>query len=358
MNKKHWYNIKEIILITSIWIVITFFYVFIKFNDIPEAYLSEIYGGESRISIEWIYRTSFFVSLPLGIVLGILYTYVYPHLYRSKGFVQNLFIRFVIFFIVAISIFFCLYRTTDLSLILNGNKISILIYMIVSEIVIGLLILTRRNLGDNYFVNTILNTYRNPKGEERVFMFLDMQDSTPTAEQLGYLTFSRYMQDCFYYLSDVVLKNGGEIYQFVGDEAVITWRVKNNFDDKKCLDLYFDYADYLKKKEEYFKTHYNIVPVFKCGIHRGVVSTALVGDYKKEIAYHGDVLNLCSRLQVFCKKTEHYVIISETFYRLTENSENYNFIPVSINNLKGIHGEQKCFYVAKKESNRPINREI
>src|SRR5690606_7268327 len=133
------------------------------------------------------------------------------------------------------------------------TTINILLYALITEAVVSLIIQLRRNLGRKYFVNIVKNTYRNPKEEHRVFMFLDLEDSTPTANEMGHLNFSRYIQDCFWDLSDITLMHGAEIYQFVGDEAVITWKVSKDFDYEKCIALYFNYKDLLDQKKHFYQ---------------------------------------------------------------------------------------------------------
>jgi adenylate cyclase len=174
-------------------------------------------------------------------------------------------------------------------------------------------------------------------------MFLDMQNSTPTADKIGHLNFSRYIQDCFYDLSDIVLDYGGDVYQFVGDEAVITWKVSKGFNYDQCVDLYFAYVQILNNKRQYYTDKYTVDPIFRCSIHGGLVSAALVGDYKKEIAYHGDVLNLCSRLQSACKENNAFVLVSEYFVNRIKKTDKYTFLAVFLDGMKGIEYVQYAF---------------
>ena len=349
MKRKTVHNIKEILNITALWILLTFFYVFIKFSDIPEHFIQEIYGNGTGIEISKIelYKISFLVALPFGLVMGILYTTLYPILYHRCSFKVNVAVRLAIFTSMSSLIFFIMSGFSAISPILSANALGIFIYMLLTEIIVGILILLRRDLGRNYFRNTVINTYHTPKEEQRVFMFLDMENSTPTADKIGHLNYSRYIQDCFYDLSDIVLEHEGDIYQFVGDEAVITWKVAGRFKYEKCIALYFAYMDCLNRKQKYYLDKYGLSPVFKCAIHKGTVSTALVGDYKKEIAYHGDVLNICSRLQSACKKSSAYVLISGDFYSNIVDTEKYTYKPVHLNDLKGVKHEQDAFFVFK-----------
>ncbi|MDR1503916.1 MAG: adenylate/guanylate cyclase domain-containing protein [Prevotella sp.] len=203
-------------------------------------------------------------------------------------------------------------------------------------------------MGNNYFKNIIYNTYRFPKEEERVFMFIDMVDSTPTADKIGHLKYSRYIQDCFLDFSSILIGFDGEIYQFVGDEVVITWKTSKGFNYQKCMELYFKYIDYLKRKEKFYLKKHNARPMFRCAIHYGTVSTALVGDYKREMAYHGDVLNLCSRLQSACKENNTDMLISDSFYKKIDNCKEYDVNLVLLDDLKGIKKSISAYKVRLK----------
>ncbi|MFT4204735.1 MAG: adenylate/guanylate cyclase domain-containing protein [Chitinophagaceae bacterium] len=347
--RKNWlFNIKEILNITLLWVLFTLFYVFIKFNDIPDSQLLSIYGVNYGLNKSTIYKISFFIGFPLGIILGLLYTFIYPLLYRKLNLWAIILVRVFVFSTIAILIFIAFDGISHFNELASRNAVSFFIYMVLTEIFVGLMVLLKRNLGRNYFVNTIINTYHTPKEEHRVFMFLDMEDSTRTVEQMGHLNFSKYIQDCFYDLSDIVLRHGGDIYQFVGDEAVITWKPYKGFEYENCIKMYYDYMDFLDRKSYYYLTKYGYKPLFKCAIHSGRVSTALVGDYKKEIAYHGDVLNLCARLQSVCKQNNSYILVSDRFFdNLQIESKTYTATPILLNNLKGIDKEQYAFSITR-----------
>jgi adenylate cyclase len=352
LSNKLIHNLREILYITTIWIIATFFFVFIKFHDVPEKLLSVYLQADHFVSTGLVYVMSLFIAFPLGLLLGFLHTFIYPRLSRNKNVFFNILLRSCIFVILsATTLLFTSYidslqykNNLDVvpRILTYKTLLGIFIYMLVTENLVSLFIMLRRNLGRNYFRNIIANTYRNPKEEMRVFMFLDMENSTPTVYKLGNLNFSRYLQDCFYDLSDIVLEYQANIYQFVGDEAIITWRVSNGFEFKKCIDLYFAYIDILKLKENYYKSTYGCLPKFRCAIHVGTVSTALVGDYKRELAFHGDVLNLCSRLQSVCKENLARVLVSYDFLSMIKDQTNYIIEPVTINYLKGIPSEQQA----------------
>jgi len=78
-----------------------------------------------------------------------------------------------------------------------------------------------QKFGPGVLWNMLLGKYHQPQEEQRIFMFLDLKSSTTIAEELGHLRFSRFIQDCFYDLNEIVPQFKAEIYQYVGDEAVL-----------------------------------------------------------------------------------------------------------------------------------------
>jgi adenylate cyclase len=53
------------------------------------------------------------------------------------------------------------------------------------------------------------------------------------------------------------------------------------------------------------------VPEFKAGVNAGVVTVAEIGDLKREIAYHGDVVNTAARLRSACNEFDKQLLASE-----------------------------------------------
>src|SRR5664279_2676207 len=69
----------------------------------------------------------------------------------------------------------------------------------------------------------LLGKYRRPSAERRFFLFVDVVGSTAIAERLGPLEAHRFLAEVFSTVAEPVELCRGEIYQYVGDEIVITW---------------------------------------------------------------------------------------------------------------------------------------
>ena len=45
---------------------------------------------------------------------------------------------------------------------------------------------------------------------------------------------------------------------------------------------------------------YGETPIFNAGMDAGVVTVTEIGDIKRDLAFHGDVLNTAARIQGLC----------------------------------------------------------
>ena len=198
------------------------------------------------------------------------------------------------------------------------TKSSLLIfygYFIYATLQYNLLVETDKKLGINVLKNLIWGKYHTPKQEERVFMFLDMKSSTSIAEKLGHIKYSYFLQDVFKLLTDLVIDKKAEIYQFVGDEVVISWSSKNAYSNNNTLQFFYGFQEILAQNEYYFLSNYDATPIFKAGIHKGIVSVAEVGEINTQIAYHGDVVNTTSRIQELCNTYHTNLLVSDSFMK-------------------------------------------
>lgn len=142
-------------------------------------------------------------------------------------------------------------------------------------------------------------------------MFLDLRSSTTIAEKLGGATYFAFLNTFFRDLSDPILDRAAEIYQYVGDEVVLTWPVDTGVRDANCVLIFTDILAQIDSRRDYYEQAFGHVPEFKAGIHFGDVITAEIGDIKKEITYSGDVLNTTARIQSKCNELGHLLIASE-----------------------------------------------
>ena len=182
--------------------------------------------------------------------------------------------------------------------------------------------------------NLIRGRYHKPRKENRIFLFLDINDSTTIAEKIGHEKYFNMLHDFFADITEPILANWGHIYQYVGDEVVICW--KNNHKNKRrCLKFIHDSLTAIKRKENYYMKEYGVVPSFKAGVHAGDVTVGYIGIIKKELVFSGDTLNTTARIRSKCHELKHSFILSVDFLHDFEVPETYSVNEIGEMEFKG-----------------------
>jgi len=206
--------------------------------------------------------------------------------------------------------------------------LSFAVWLILVVAGINLSLEIQRVVGPGNIWRLLIGKYRQANEENRVFLFMDLKGSTTIAEELGHKKYSELIQECYHDLTQVVLRFESEIYQYVGDEVVMSWSFEKNISAYKSVLSFFAYRNILNQKEEEYKARFGIVPEFRGGIDVGAVSIIEVGDVKREIVYHGNVLNTAARLLELCKSREEQLIVSKTIgeYAIQHKSLEINWL--------------------------------
>ena len=190
------------------------------------------------------------------------------------------------------------------------------VYYFFMTLVISFVNQVNKKYGPGILIPLLLGRYRNPKEEDRIFMFMDLKSSTTTAEQLGHLKYSSFIRDCFADINEVLYPFRAQVYQYVGDEIVVTWPEKEGIKNHFCIAFFFACKRQFGGRAEYYMTNYGFFPEFKAGAHSGTVTTVEIGEYKRDIAYHGDTLNTASRIQSVCNEYNKSFLVSKSLFDL------------------------------------------
>lgn len=215
----------------------------------------------------------------------------------------------------------------------DDGSFAFYLYLLVADFIMTVFIQVDMMLGHGKLGDVIRGKYYTPREEERIFMFLDLKSSTQLAEKLGHIKYSMLLQDCFNDLS-VTAENDAEIYQYVGDEAVLTWNLEDGLRNHNCLQAYFNFKKRLADRDAYYLQNYNCKPFFKAGLNAGIVTATEVGKYKVELAYHGDTINLAARIQGKCNEYKQGLLLS-AYLRDLLSASPYAFDKLGCIELKG-----------------------
>jgi len=165
-------------------------------------------------------------------------------------------------------------------------------------------------LGFGTLKNLLTGRYVRPRREQRVFLLIDMKDSTGVAERLGPVLFHELLNRFFRDIADAALECDAEIYKYVGDEAILTWTGTRALRDGACLACPFVARNFMEAARAAYLEQFDAVPAFRAALHYGEIVTGEIGDVRREIAYVGDTLNVAARLLDATKALGHDVLVS------------------------------------------------
>lgn len=199
--------------------------------------------------------------------------------------------------------------------------------------------------------------YHKPTEEERVFLFADINASTAMAERLGHIRFFNLLNDFFRDITNSIIDTGGEIYQYVGDEIVISWPIKRGVQRANCIRCFYWMQEAIQKNGPRYIEKYGEIPHFKAGLHCGMVTSGEIGVIKKDIVYSGDVLNTTSRIINLCHKYETRILLSKTLLDKL-NLPPHDLAPkrMGIYELKGKKQKVEIYTLTSEDTGRIANR--
>lgn len=204
------------------------------------------------------------------------------------------------------------------------------------------------NLGLSVLHNFFVGKYHKPIQEERIFMFLDMKSSTTIAEKLGHVKYFEMLKAYYADLSDPVIQYAGEIYQYVGDEIIVSWKLDSGLQNDNCLKCFFAMKASLQNQTEKYLSKFEVLPTFKAGFHYGQVTTGEIGVIKKDIIFTGDVLNTTARIQGLCNTYSVDILMSAELKEKMSSNHEFKFQTLGESELRGRKKKVELFTVLEK----------
>jgi len=342
-------NIYRIIPFGIIWFVFSLVYVQLEKGFLGDLTYYPSTGNRYNFS-QNIFITPI-SALITGLLIGTLEIFYFNKLFIQKSFSKKIIYKSVIYLAIIISF---LVGTTIIVNAFDQQKnvfneqlwnnvwafisdyafVSVAIYMAAIIVVTQFYTEVSDNIGHGVLVNFFKGKYHAPKEEERIFMFLDMKSSTTIAENLGHVRYFEMLKEYYADLSAPIINYHGEIYQYVGDEIVVSWKLNNGLQNNNCIQCFFSMKKAIEEQKKYNAT-FGIIPGFKAAFHVGKVTTGEIGVIKKEIIFTGDVLNTTARIQGLCNIYNVDIIISHQLMKRLDLSRAFQINSLGENELKG-----------------------
>jgi adenylate cyclase len=287
---------------------------------------------------------------------------VFSKLFIKSSFTKKILIKSLIYlvivvcFLITLTVINALYyygdnssksiTTPTLAFFSDFGVLSTILYIASVIVITQFYAEFSQSIGTGTLSNFFLGKYHYPVEEERVFMFLDMKSSTTIAENLGHVRYFKMLREYFFDLSEAVIDYEGSIYQYAGDEMIITWSLKDGLKNKNSIACFFAMKRALKMKSDSYHRRFGVLPGFKAGLHFGMVTAGEIGSLKKEIIFTGDVLNTSARIQALCNHYEADLLVSADIIKTFQPPAPYEVRSVGENVLKGRGKTMELFAIS------------
>lgn len=305
MNRRTSYKLQQLAIITVVWLIIGFVIPFYDRLALITMSITPTVPKYSLAEAIVINMGAAFIGAMLG---GSVLVFFVNVRFRDKSYGYTI-LAVILCFAVVILIVNVVLRLFNIPSDWTRIAKNCMVWAVVVAVT-QLFLQINNKFGQGVFWNILRGKYNTPKEEERIFMFLDLNSSTTIAERLGDKKYHAFLKDIFTDITNPILDNKGEIYQYVGDEVIVAWKYDEGIRNSKCVQCFFDIKYHLQQLNGKYMRQYGLVPSFKAGIHCGKVVAGEVGIIKRDITYSGDVLNTTSRIQDMCKEFNEEVIVS------------------------------------------------
>ncbi len=216
---------------------------------------------------------------------------------------------------------------------------------------VNVIFVLRAVLGTGVLAALVLGRYNRPRRQERIVLFLDLVGSTRLAERLGDAEFHNFLNLVFYDLTEPVLETGGRIYRYVGDEMIVTWRLRAGLRDAACIACVFAMDQALAERAPDYLRRFGERPRVRAALHAGPLVVGEMGDVRREIVLLGDTMNTAARIEEACRSTGHDYIASGTVVRaLDALPEGVLAIDLGVTALRGKAGSLELFALQRSAS--------
>lgn len=366
MNPKQSRLLSRIIHFGVIWGSFGLVYVLIEYGLLGD---STIYPSTKNL---YDFDVTLFVtpaiSFVMGILIGMAETFFVNRIFTNKPFWEKLIFKSTLYLLSIVTLLI------SVALIVNSIRMdswpfdekvlrsigmftgnfafwSIVIYCGVATVLTLFIAEVSDYLGGSVLNNFFTGKYHRPQIEQRIFMFLDIRSSTTIAEQLGHVKYFQLLNKYYADIADPILTTQGEVYQYAGDEIIITWKLRKGLIDNNCVRCFFMIKETLASLQDEYIKEFGLSPGFKAGLHCGEVTTGEIGQLKKELFFTGDVLNSTARIQASCNELKTDILLSEDMKSHLQLEEDYQIIEKGIHQLRGREQRLKLFSLEKNDNN-------
>ena len=326
-------------------------------------------GSDNPYDPYFTFRSTPLLGVIMGLTVGIVEELILPRLLKSKPFLMKVALKSVLHLLIMLTVFvLSIYPVNSL---MTGHALfspelsetvwsfigsfafwSIIIFAGSFIFIVLFVSATIDNLGIQSVRSFFSGRYSKAQQEERIFLFLDMKSSTSLAESLGHERYYELLKKYYDDMTNAIIDYRGEVYQYVGDEIILSWPYDIGLRGLNCVKCFFAIEEELQNQALNYEQAFGVVPEFKAGMHCGTTTTGEIGQVKKDILFTGDVLNTTSRIQAECNVLGVNFLISGELREMLHNLdiEGFELIPRGAAELRGKSESVELFEVRRTQA--------
>jgi adenylate cyclase len=191
------------------------------------------------------------------------------------------------------------------------NRLPFVLPVVIAFSVIGIVVMRAVHfIGVETLFHLMVGTYHRPVVQEKVILFLDINDSTGLAERLGAVQTKSLVGKFLFNISKPITDEGGEIYLYKGDGLIALWEWREAVKDARILRAIDAIFGTIRRESVAFRQEFGVVPSFRMGVHGGEVAVSEQGDTKRAIGIYGSTINIAARMEEAAKAHNVSCVIS------------------------------------------------
>jgi class 3 adenylate cyclase len=197
-------------------------------------------------------------------------------------------------------------------------------------------------IGAENLFHLMVGTYHRPVVQDKIIFFLDINDSTGLAEQLGAVQTKSMVGKFLFDISKPITDFGGEIYLYKGDGLIALWDWREALRENQILRAIDAVFATISQERVEFRRQFGVVPSFRIGVHGGEVVVSEQGDTKRAIGVYGSTINIAARMEEAAKVHNVACVISgDVVEALAGRDDRLSLI--GHEKVKGISAEMPIF---------------
>jgi adenylate cyclase len=223
------------------------------------------------------------------------------------------------------------------------SRLPFVLPIILAFSVIGIVVMRAVHfIGIDTLFHLMIGTYHRPVVEQKVLVFIDINNSTALAERLGALKIKSLVGKFLFDISKPITDHGGEIYLYKGDGLIAIWDWHEAVRHDKILRAIDAVFAAVRRERSAYMAQFGVVPSFRIGIHGGDVVVSEQGDTKRSIGIYGSTINIASRMEEAAKAHGVACAVSGDLVRALADPA-HRLQPIGSEMVKGISTEIPIF---------------